>query len=62
VSGGQKQLKRGHQSQVYLDQMVLMMASLALLEQWPKTQTLNTKLSSRGTTRLESTQIRWFSW
>jgi hypothetical protein len=61
--GAEKQLKGVHQAQVHLDQMVLVMArqvGWTAGRRWPKE--LRTKLSSKGTTRLEFTQIRWFLW
>jgi hypothetical protein len=55
MSGGQRQLKKGNQARVHSNHMILMMArqKAGLGDQWPKT--LKTKLSSRGTTRLEFT-------
>ncbi len=46
LSGGQKQLKGGHQALVHSDQMVLVMAKQGgwtVVRQWPKT--LNSKLN-----------------
>ncbi len=57
VISGKRQLKGDHQAGVHSDQVVLVEAGPG--DQWPKT--LKTTLSSRETTRLESTQIRWFS-
>jgi hypothetical protein len=47
---------------VHSDQMVLgtVWQEAGPRERWPKA--LKTKLTSRGTTRLQSDQIRWFSW
>jgi hypothetical protein len=53
VSGGQWQLKGGHQARVHSDQMVLMMVRQGgwnTVRRWPKV--LKIKISSRGTTRL----------
>jgi hypothetical protein len=49
MSGGQKQLKEGHQTQVHSDQMVLDMAKQRgwTAVRW-KPKTLKTKLKSQG--------------
>ncbi len=61
--GGQRQHKGGYQAQVHSDQMVLLMARQGGWTTWVMAKR-HSKLSWvwRGTTRLESTQVRRFSW